>query len=83
MWNFTPRKKAMIYQVTTMLSTLKMSYSHNHLLTTSADDPTLKVSSEHQRVKGHQHRWLASGYDLEIGHFYDIFRWIAWWLAGW
>ena len=21
------------------------------------------------KVKGHQHRWLAGGYDLEIGHF--------------
>ena len=21
------------------------------------------------KVLGHEHRWLASGYDLEIGHF--------------
>ena len=21
------------------------------------------------KVLGHQHRWLAGGYDLEIGHF--------------
>ena len=21
------------------------------------------------KVKGHQHQWLAGGYDLEIGHF--------------
>ena len=21
------------------------------------------------KVSGHQHRWLAGGYDLEIGHF--------------
>ena len=30
-------------------------------------------------MKDQQHRWLAGGYDLEIGHFQ---RWIAWWLAG-
>ena len=29
-------------------------------------------------MNGHQHRWLAGGYDLEIGH---ILRWITWWLA--
>ena len=32
------------------------------------------------KVKGHQHRWLAGDYDLEIGHFQ---RWIAWWLVNW
>ena len=30
-------------------------------------------------VSGHQHQWLAGGYDVEIGHF---LKWIAWWLAG-
>ena len=31
------------------------------------------------KVSGHQHPWLADGYNLEIGHFK---RWLAWWLAG-
>ena len=30
------------------------------------------------KLKGHQHRWLAGGYDMEIGHFQ---RWIAWWIV--
>ena len=50
---------------------------HNHLLTTGTDDPTLQLSPESQRVKGHQYWWLAGGYDLEIGHFQ---KWLAWWL---
>ena len=36
----------------------------NHLLTTSADDLTLWLLPECQRVKGHQYWWLAGGYDL-------------------
>ena len=31
------------------------------------------------KVSGHQHWWLAGGYDLQIGHFW---RWLAWWLPG-
>ena len=27
------------------------------------------LSLERQQVKGHQYRWLAGSYDLEIGHF--------------
>ena len=42
---------------------------HNHLLTTSADDPSLAGTWAIIKVSGHQHRWLAGGYDLEIGHF--------------
>ena len=30
------------------------------------------------KVSGDQYRWLASGYDLEIGHFK---KWLAWWLT--
>ena len=30
-------------------------------------------------MKGYQHRWLAGGYDLEIGQFQ---RWLAWRLPG-
>ena len=64
-------KKATIHQVATMLATSKYVPfpSHNHLLTTGADDPTLWLSSEHQRVYGYQYQSLAGGYDLEIGHF--------------
>ena len=57
---------------------------HNHLLTTSADDPdTLIITLAGVRtiikLSGNQHRWLASGYELEIGYFR---RWIAWRLPG-
>ena len=47
-----------------MLATSKnvLFPGHNHLLTTGTDDPTLII--EHLRVKGHQYRWLAGGYDL-------------------
>ena len=58
-------KKATINQVTTKLATPKnvLLPGHNHLLTTgSGAQMIIKVS-------GHQHRWLAGGYDLEIGHF--------------
>ena len=48
---------------------LHVFLGHNHLLTTGTDDPTLCLSPERQQVKGHQYRWLAGGYDLEIGHF--------------
>ena len=45
------RKKATIHQPTTMLSTSKnvLFPGHNYLLTTSADDPTLWLSSGSQR----------------------------------
>ena len=50
-------KKATIHQVTTMLATPNNVLFPGQLATTR---PIIKVS-------GHQHRWLASGYDLEIG----------------
>ena len=54
-------QKATIHQVTTMLATSKnvLFPGHNYLLTTNTDDPTLWLSPEHQRVKGHQYRQLA------------------------
>ena len=52
---------------------------HKHLLTTGADDPSLAGTLAIIKVSGHQHQWLAGGYDLEIGHF---LKWLAWWLAG-
>ena len=58
-------KKATIHQVTTMLATSKNVLSgHNHLLTTSVDDQTIQLSTEHQRVKGSAlvvSRWLWPG----------------------
>ena len=60
-----------------MLSTSKnvLSLGHNHLFTTGADDHSLfKIIILPDtwaiiKVSGHQHRWLAGGYDPEIGHF--------------
>ena len=54
-----------------MLATSKniLFPGHNHLLTTGIDDPTLLFSPEYQRVKGHQYRWLAGGYDIETKLF--------------
>ena len=70
MLSYTLRKKAPIHQVTTILSISKnvLFPGHNHLLTSGIDDPILWLSYERQRVKGQQHRWLAGGYELEIGH---------------
>ena len=54
-----------------MLTTSKNALfpGHNHLLTTSTDDPSLAGSGAIIKVLGHQYRWLAGGYDLQIGHF--------------
>ena len=62
-------QKATINQVTTMLATSKnvLFPDHNHLLTTGADDPSLTGTRMIIKASGHQYRWLAGGYDLEIG----------------
>ena len=65
-------KKATIHQVTTSKKVLLPGY--NHLLTTGADDVhhliiTLTDARAMIKVKGNPYRWLAGGYDLEIGHF--------------
>ena len=55
-----------------MLATSKnvLFPGHNHLLTTSTDDFTLIITRmPSSQVKGYQYRWLAGGYNLEIGHF--------------
>ena len=49
------------------------------MLSTSENVPFLALIQATFKVSGHQHRWLAGGYDLQIGHFQ---RWIAWWSAG-
>ena len=63
--------KNTIYKGTTMPATFKnvLFPGHNYLLTTGIDYLTLWLSPEHQQVKGHQYRWLAGGYDLDIGQF--------------
>ena len=34
------------------------------------------------KVKGHQYRWLAGGYNLEIGHFLEVANMaITWWIV--
>ena len=50
-----------------MLATSKnvLFPSHDHLLTTSADDPSVAGTRATIKVLGHQHQWLAGGYDLE------------------
>ena len=42
---------------------------HNHLLTTGTDNSSPTGARAIIKVSGHQHRWLAGGYDLEIRHF--------------
>ena len=55
---------------------------HNHLLTTSTDDPALWLLPEHQRVKGHQYWWLAGGYGFEIGAFLEMACMVVtWWIV--
>ena len=39
------------------------------MLTTGADDTSFASAGTMIKVLGYQHRWLAGGYDLEIGHF--------------
>ena len=55
---YTQHKKATIHQVTTMLATSEnlLFPDHDHLLTTSADDPTVWLLPERGlviKVKGH------------------------------
>ena len=53
--------------------------SEKHLLTTGTDDPSFAGPRAIIKMLGHQHRWLADGYDLEIGH---LLKWFALWLPG-
>ena len=67
----SPRKRATIQQVTTMLATSKnvLFPGYNHLLATGANDPSLTGTRAIIKVLVHQYRWLAGGYDQEIGIF--------------
>ena len=69
--HYAQLKKATMNQVTTMLATSKkvLFPDHNHLLTTSTDDPSLTGARTIIKVSGHHYRWLAGGYDLELGYF--------------
>ena len=49
--------------------------SYFHFITTGTDDPLLTGNWAVIKASGHQVRWLAGGYDLEIGLF-------IWWLPG-
>ena len=66
---FLYAKKAAIHQVTSLLATSKhvLFPGHNNLLSTGTDGPTLWLSVRVIiKMKGHQYRWLAGGYDLEM-----------------
>ena len=65
----TLRKKATIHQVATMLATSKNALYYFQVVTTSTDNQSLADALAIITVTGHQYRWLAGGYDLEIGHF--------------
>ena len=66
-----------------MLATSKnlLFPGHNHLLTTSTDDPSITGAPAIIKASGHQYWWLAGGHDLEkkLGHFW---KWLAWWFPG-
>ena len=63
-------RKNTIHQVTIMLAPSKNVQlpGHNHLLTTGTDVPSFAGAQVIIKVSGHQYRWLAGGYDLNIGH---------------
>ena len=63
-------QKNTIHQVAMLATSKNVVFpGHNHLLTTDTDDPSLTGARAIINVSGYQYRWLASGYDLEIGHF--------------
>ena len=68
---YTGQKPPTIHQLTTMLPTSKnvLCPGRNHLLTTGTDDPSHAGARATIKVLGHQHRWLAGGYDMVIEHF--------------
>ena len=54
---------------------------HNHLLTTGADDPSsLAGTRVITKVLHYQYRWLAGGYDLEIGLLEVDSMVVNWWI---
>ena len=55
--------------------------SDNHLQTTGADDPSLTGSQVIIKVLGHQHWWLAGGYDLEMTFSEVASMVVSWWIV--
>ena len=55
-----------------MLATSKNALfpGHSHLQTTSTDNVSLAGAWVIIKMSGHQHQWLADGYDLEIFHYF-------------
>ena len=71
---YSLRKKATIHQVTTILATSKKSYFQ--VITTCLQLVLMTLHFNYHpclhagdKVLGHQYRWLAGGYDVEVGHF--------------
>ena len=67
-----------------MLATSKnvLYPGHNHLPTTGTDDPLLTGTWAIIKATGHQYRWLAGGYNLEIGHFLEVDSMVVtWWIV--
>ena len=52
---------------------------HKHMLTTGTDDPSHAGARAIIKVNCHQLRWLAGGYDLEIGHFLEADSMVVTW----
>ena len=67
-----------------MLATSKnvLFPGHNHLVTTGTDDPILAGARAIIKVPGHQYRWLAGGYNLEIRYFLQAAGMVVtWWIV--
>ena len=67
------KKNPTIHQVTTMLATSKnvLFPGHNHLLTTSTDDPSLAGAWAIIKVLGHQYRWLVKSVEHALSWSLD------------
>ena len=66
-----------------MLATSKyvLFPSHNYLLTTSTDDPSLAGARAIIKVSGHQYRWLAGGYELKRTFLEVASMVVTWWMV--
>ena len=89
--NVITEQKATIHQVTTMLATSKnvLFPGHNHLLintgTVWPDTLIITLAGTWAMIKvsSHQYRWLAGGYNLEVGHtFLEVAGVVVtWWIV--
>ena len=59
--------------------------SYLQVIATSTDDCLIITLTDAWviiKVSGHQYRWLADGYDLEIGHFLEVASMVVtWWIV--